>query len=45
MHELFVHQKYFVILKKNLYNLPKGTRSNVLKLFKYDSENQLLGQY
>lgn len=46
MHELFVHQKYFGILRKtNLYNLPKGTRSNVLKWFKYDFENQLLGQY
>lgn len=36
MYELFVHQKYFGILKKPLYNIPKVTRSNVLKWFKYD---------
>lgn len=45
MYELFVHQKYFGILKKTLYNLPKVTRLNVLKWFKYDFVNQFLGQY
>lgn len=32
-------------IKKTLYNLPKETQSNGLKWFKYDFENQLLGQY